>query len=220
MNPEHKKAFVASIIGIPAALIVALLAWNLTEGLREPQASNAVTTSAPPTSEVAGEPELSEPVTPSGDPTPESASPSVSGTPSPVVVPVYLDQLETIEDAFYDGPVSWGAQTFPHSLQDYLSGCSSVGPVDWVIPARMSTFSTEVGVAVDSVEADSRVTFSIYLDGVNVSTATLGVGEHNPVTVPLDGAQRLRLEAIIDESRRGNCNTEAKAAWGNPVFAP
>lgn len=67
----------------------------------------------------------------------------------------------------------------------------------------------------ESVEADSKVTFNVYLDGVLKSENTLGVGQHTPIDVPLGDSLRITFESIIDQSRRGNCNTEAYAVWGN-----
>jgi hypothetical protein len=170
---------------------------------------------------------------PSGSSTPSGAdeSPSPSRTPSengpattpssePSAAEVYLDQLDPIEDELEPMSISWGSATFSRSLTNPLSGCSAVGPVDWVVPPRVNTLETEIGVAIDAVEPESKVTFNVYIDGSRVFTRTLAVGQHEPATIPLGAGLRIRFETIIDESRRSNCNTEARAVWGDPRLVP
>jgi hypothetical protein len=206
---KGKKIF-GTVVGIAGilAMIIALVAYLRWE--------QSIAQSSHPETTVTPMPSVSQ--SPAPTPLPE---PPTDVTPNAAVIaPVYLDQLEPIEDSLYRDSVSWGSATFAHSLTNLLSGCSSVGPVAWVVPVGMSVLNTEIGVAVDANEPESRVTFSVYLDGTLASTNTLGVGEHIPLSVPLAGAQRLTVESIIDESRRWNCNTEAMAVWGDPVLTP
>jgi NPCBM/NEW2 domain len=127
----------------------------------------------------------------------------------------FLADLDPVEGRLETKSVSWRGDTYPRSLVNPLSGCSQEGPVDWVIPPESKFFRAEVGVDAASVEPLSKVTFIVYLDGSPLPPKTLAVGAHAPVEVPLADHSRIRLESIIDESRRNNCNTEAIAVWGN-----
>lgn len=81
------------------------------------------------------------------------------------------------------------------SLTNPLSGCSARGPIDWVIPVGVHQFDTEIGVATDAAEPDSKVTLNINLDGQPAGYTTLAVGLHKPRAIDLkeavDGARRL-----------------------------
>ncbi len=142
--------------------------------------------------------------------------PTTGVTPGPVI---YLDDVDAVEGSLDKASVTWKAATFSRSLTNPLSGCSARGPIDWIIPVGVHQFDTEIGVATDAAEPNSKVTFSIYLDGQPAGSTTLGVGLHKPLDIDLKEASRLRLESIIDKSRRNNCNTEATAVWGDPHFS-
>lgn len=212
--------------GRPAALPVAFLGVVIlgvaflvaVSGGRFASTDAGPSTNSSPTASTTPHPHpgTAVPPTPSATlPSASSAQPSSAVTTAPTIT--YLDSVEPIEKAFMRESVGWGAETFPHSLVDPLSGCSFVGPVDWVIPPGMRTFKSEIGVATDAVEPESRVSFTVYLDNVPAApTRTLAVGQHEPVEVALGAASRLRLEAVIDESRRNTCSADAEAVWGDP----
>nr|WP_306239139.1 NPCBM/NEW2 domain-containing protein [Ornithinimicrobium cryptoxanthini] len=131
---------------------------------------------------------------------------------------MFLDEIETVDDDLNRESVTWRDQTFSRSLTNPLSGCSEIGPVDWVIPVGYGFFDAEIGVAEDAAEPDASVTFNVYVDGDPVVSETLTVGQHQPLRVPLSEASRIRLETIIDQNRRGNCNTEATSVFGDARF--
>lgn len=140
---------------------------------------------------------------------------------SPIPVPspgaLYLSDLRAISD-LETGSSSLGGIIFAHALYNPLSGCSERGPGEWVVPANVTAFTAQVGVEIDAAEADSRVTFVVTAGGSEVYKKTFAVGDSEPVRVPLMPNTRMKLESIIDRSRRGNCNAEAVAVWGDPAF--
>lgn len=139
-------------------------------------------------------------------------------TPNDARPAMFLDEIEPVGDDLNRESVTWRDQTFSRSLTNPLSGCSAIGPVDWVIPVGYAFFDAEIGVAEDAAEPDARVTFNVYVGGDPVVTETFTVGQHQPLRVPLGEASRIRLETIIDQSRRGNCNTEATSVFGDARF--
>ena len=199
---------VAAVIGAAATLIAAILvakSGNVPEALL-PKPTSTVTVTATRTI---------------------TASPSASNGSNPTSSSIrpgrvtYLDSLPPVEGGLDRESVTWGDRTFSRSLTNPLSGCSDKGPVDWVIPADAGTFVAEIGVETDAVEAESRVTFNVFVDGtLGGESPTLGVGEHQPIEIPVRDKSRIRLESIIDQSRRSNCNTEAVAVWGDAAFVP
>lgn len=129
---------------------------------------------------------------------------------------LYLSDLPAISD-LETGSRSLGGIIFAHALYNPLSG-SERGPGEWVVPANVTAFTAQVGVEIDAAEADSRVTFVVTAGGSEVYKKTFAVGDSEPVRVPLMPNTRMKLESIIDRSRRGNCNAEAVAVWGDPAF--
>lgn len=205
----NRAVIVGASITAAATIIAAFITVLVSQGgTSEPYDPFSAGNSQPPSSEATS----TSTSPPSSTPAPVSSTPPST---APNAGTVYLDGLDTIEDELDAESVSWGTATFARSLVNPLSGCSAVGPVEWVRPAGADSLKAEIGVAVESVEADSKVTFNVYLDGVLKSENTLGVGQHTPIDVPLGDSLRITFESIIDQSRRGNCNTEAYAVWGN-----
>lgn len=196
---QATAVIVAALIGFAGAIIAAQI--GLVPESLMPRATVTVTETitAPPSTPL--------PIDPAKDKN-EGPSPSA----------IFLDDLSPIEGGLENQSVSWRDATFSRSLVNSLSGCSAQGPVDWVIPQGVSLFIAEIGVDTSSVEPDSKVTFSVYLDGDPTEPTTLSVGQHTSLNVPLGDHQRMRLESIIDKDRRNNCNTEALAVWGNARF--
>lgn len=145
-----------------------------------------------------------------------TASPS-SSAPSSSTGALYLSDLPAISD-LETGSRSLGGVVFAHSLYNSLSGCSERGPGEWVVPANVTAFTAQVGVEIDAAEEDSRVTFVVTAGGSEVYKKTFDVGDSEPIRVPVIPNTRMKLESIIDRSRRGNCNTEAVAVWGDAAF--
>lgn len=145
-----------------------------------------------------------------------TVSPSAT-TPAPSPGVLYLSDLPAIS-YLETGSRSLGGAIFAHSLYNPLSGCSERGPGEWVVPANVTAFTVQAGVAIDAAEADSRVTFVVTAGGSEVYKKTFAVGGSEPVRVPVMPNTRMKLESIIDRSRRGNCNTEAVAVWGDAAF--
>lgn len=131
---------------------------------------------------------------------------------------VYLDELDTVEESYDPIDIAFDGTPFPHSLVNPMSGCSEVDRVEWVAPANATALSMELGVDPASAEAAAKVTFTVSMDGQKIVNETLAVGEHEHVSVQVRGSGRLLFENAIDEDRRGNCNTEAKAIWGSALF--
>ncbi|MFI5627463.1 hypothetical protein ACIA03_28665 [Nocardioides sp. NPDC051685] len=131
---------------------------------------------------------------------------------------VYLDELDTVEESYDPIDIAFDGTPFPHSLMNPMSGCSEVDQVEWVAPANATALSMDLGVDPSSAEAAAKVTFTVSMDGQKILNETLAVGQHKHVSVQIRGSGRLLFENAIDENRRGNCNTEAKAIWGSAVF--
>ena len=203
-SPEVRAAWInstavvlAAVIGAGATVLVGVLlarSGDLPDVLFPPQPTSTVTVTV-------------------------TATPEPPPTNAPGTRFEYLDSIDTVEGGLEPASITWGESTFPHSLTNPLSGCSAQGPVDWVVPSDAVLFVAEIGVTADSVEPDSRVTFNVFVDGVlQDGPQTLGVGEHTRMEVDVQDKGRIRLESVIDQSRRNNCNTEAVAVWGDAAF--
>lgn len=210
-----KIALITTIGVVLGAAITAAGGYLAARGGQLPGAFEAAPTNTPTTT-VTTTQTVTAP--PSITPPDESNPPSSSGSDQPDSSVVYLDSLEAIEDGFEEASVSWGTATFSHSLLNPMSGCGEYGPADWVVPVGSSRFRAEIGVPITAAEPDARITFNVFEGGRQLTTKTVGVGEHVPISLSVTGGSRLRLESIIDQERRSNCNTEAEAVWGDARF--
>ena len=216
----RRLAVSAAIAGIIAAIVavITFLANLKVEAQATPTRTITVAVTLLESATGGALPASQDPVSAQG----QGNQPTAVSNQPPLVLhqELFLDAIDPIEDELNPESITWGAETFSRSLTNPLSGCSQVGPVDWVVPFGWSQLETEIGVGIDAVEPESRVTFNIYLDGTRAVSQTLAVGEHMPIEVSVVGVSRIRFETIIDKSRRGNCNTEATAVWGDPRFVP
>lgn len=129
----------------------------------------------------------------------------------------YVSDLSAIS-ALNDGSRTLGGKTYTHSLFNELGGCNERAPGEYVVPTETSAFIADIGVEIDAAEELSRVTFIVSSQGEELPNQTLGVGESQTVELGVTPNTRIKLEAVIDENRRDNCNTEAVAVWGGARF--
>ena len=136
--------------------------------------------------------------------------------PDPTVT--FLDALDPVERTFLTSEMATlGGVEYVHSLTNPMASCSQVGPVTWVLPQGAQRLLGEVGVDVGAAEPEARVAFLVQAGSSEVFSEVLAVGDHQSLTVPVKGGDRLTVETrfIPEGGFRGNCNTEAVAVWGD-----
>lgn len=124
---------------------------------------------------------------------------------------VFLDQLSAVQSNCSADAVYVGGIERQHSLVCEPEE-GSPAEVDYVLNRRVSEIQLTVGVG-DTGATDTPVVFRVLVDGRTAFSATLPFGSAKAVSVPLDGALRLRLVAAVP--RQGASAQQVVAVFGS-----
>ncbi len=136
---------------------------------------------------------------PSARPT-ASPSPSASSTETPDnAFPVFLFDERSVEDEgrWFTDSVDINGQNYPKTVYaDGVDTCcfkeGDVFTIDYDLGRDYERFNSTIGLS-DTSSDGTRWQFDVFVDGTNVASHALGLGESVPVSIDVTGALRLRL---------------------------
>ncbi|MGH3735141.1 MAG: hypothetical protein ACRDT6_05910 [Micromonosporaceae bacterium] len=224
LGPLGKATIIAPVLGALVAGVFAILAASIQASGRE---ADATLKPAPsPSSDQASPTDSPEPsdvdtTSPAGEWGEASPSDTASPAPQPGSI-AYLDTLDPVGDnRLRSEPKQVSHTTYAHALFDPRSHCSNARPVEYVVPKGTQKFTSIVGLADDSRVPEAKIKFTFYVDGriPEGGQITVGLKETRSIEFALDGALRLRLEAIlVGGADKSSCRAEAVAVWGDPTL--
>lgn len=220
----NKGIFIASIIGIPAAIVAAVAATLISSNLPPDDAtepSHSVSSPAEPTvpsSSLSPEP---------GDASGGQAAVADPATLPTEFVPVSVSLSDSVSTQWCkrDGNsgFGWNNGTGTIAGQGHTSGFRClvgytpvVGFVDLVVPPDASHFSVVAGQSDDASQVGTLVHFEV-LDVVSatpLAQADVPFGAPVQFDVPVDQLVRIRLQVSVDSSQPAS----TWAAWADPAF--
>jgi hypothetical protein len=83
---------------------------------------------------------------------------------------------------------------------------------EYILNGRVSMFEATVGLA-DRGQIDVPVTFRVLADNVVFHETTLGFGASEPLSIPIQGKLRLRLDVV--RAAALDASGDVRAVWGN-----
>jgi hypothetical protein len=123
---------------------------------------------------------------------------------------VFLDQLAAVQSDCSSDSVYVAGVERPHSLVCQPQQ-GSPAEIDYVLNRRVTRFDVTLGTG-DAGATDAAVAFRLYVDGRLALSDTLPFGTARAVSVPLDGALRLRLVAAVP--KQGASGDQVVAVFG------
>lgn len=117
---------------------------------------------------------------------------------------------------------------YPHSIRTYcVNRCVQYpSSIEYGIGSNYSTLTTTVGVDADNGDSKQIIKFNVWLIGVSggedkpAVTEVRKAGEKKEISVPLNGASRVRLETLYGgEDPKEAENMEIVAVWGTPILS-
>lgn len=200
MKQGTKTILWASALGIPAAVIAAVIAWNLTEGLRydPPIAVPTSSRSSPGPS----------------DPGPAPSSDDPSPLPTPVAavftpLPLTVDGAVGGERCKVDGNsgVPWregegssiAGEFYTSSLECGLGRSGTVGYLDYLVPRGATRFTAVAGQPDDVRNTTLIVRFEVIdtVSGTVLAAHDLAYAQPQPLDVVVDGLTRVTLKVSL-----------------------
>lgn len=142
---------------------------------------------------------------------PDDATLTVAEAPSSV----FLDQLEAITDECEaQEKLTIGGRDVQHAISCApTKGYSET--MEYVLNKRVGRFEATIGLG-DRGGDTAPVTFRVTVDRVTVFTRTLSFGESARVSLPIEGALRVRLATSLASKR--DPQDEVAAVWGDARF--
>mgnify|MGYP000870531924 FL=1 len=117
---------------------------------------------------------------------------------------------------------------YPRSIRTYcVNRCVQYpSSIEYGIGSNYSTLTTTVGVDADNGDSKQIIKFNVWLIGVSggedkpAVTEVRKAGEKKEISVPLNGASRVRLETLYGgEDPKEAENMEIVAVWGTPILS-
>lgn len=222
-DAEFKKAFIVAAIGIPAAIVAAVLGTLIT---------NAVTAGPPPPVEASAASGRTS-STPSA-PAESSPTPLTTAAPesAPLVVPtkfapttVNLSDELSSQWCKRDGNTGfgWNNGTKTVAGKGHTGGfrclvgyAPLVGYIDFAVPEGATSFTTVAGQSDDASNVGNTVRFEIIdaVSGTVLGDESLPFGSVANFNVPVSDMIRIRLQVSVDSSQPG----DTWASWADPTF--
>lgn len=124
----------------------------------------------------------------------------------------FLDALEPIDSDCGTGALTMDAHDYPHTIT-----CSayegSVASARYLLNRRVSTFTAVAGL--DDRGDTGTVRFTVRVDGRPALSRDVAFGHPRRISVPVDGALRLSIEAKVVAGGDGSLDV----GWGNAKLA-
>ncbi len=161
--------------------------------------------------------------TPPPSPAP-SPSPSPSPSEEPEFFPVFLSDQQSVErsEFVWDvGSANINGQVFSNTVYRENTSEGREDFIDYDLGRDYEEFRTTIGL-LDSSADGSRTQFDVFVDGVNVASHQLGLGESVPLSIDVTGKLRLRLavtnlvDVASDNPAFGNARLLAAGVADDP----
>lgn len=117
---------------------------------------------------------------------------------------------------------------YPHSIRTrcYSRCVENSTSIEYGIGSQYSTLTMTIGVDADEGDGKQIIKFNVWLIGVSggedkpAVTEVRKAGEKKEISVPLNGASRVRLETLYGgEDPKEAENMEIVAVWGTPILS-
>ena len=117
---------------------------------------------------------------------------------------------------------------YPHSIRTrcYSRCVENSTSIEYGVGSQYSTLTMTIGVDADEGDGKQIIKFNVWLIGVSggedkpAVTEVRKAGEKKEISVPLNGASRVRLETLYGgEDPKEAENMEIVAVWGTPILS-
>lgn len=117
---------------------------------------------------------------------------------------------------------------YPHSIRTrcYSRCVENSTSIEYGMGSQYSTLTMTIGVDADEGDGKQIIKFNVWLIGVSggedkpAVTEVRKAGEKKEISVPLNGASRVRLETLYGgEDPKEAENMEIVAVWGTPILS-
>jgi len=143
-----------------------------------------------------------------------SASAATTGSVQQNSTTFDLSSVQPVDEYDYNGsgkPVSVSGTIYTSNIQ-VSSSTDSHTFAEYDLGRKWKTLNVDVGFA-DTDKADTQATFQVLVDGAGQPAQNLTFGQTAHMTVPVDGALRVRLDTIQIQGRTNG----GILVWMNPV---
>lgn len=219
------KIFVGVVVGV---LVTLITQWIIRLNSGDTQGGHAEAT-VTATSTVTATATTTVTVTADSGSNGDSSDPSNSGS-----LPAGQQFLVDLKPSNLKGSVDPNrsprvdGKLYPHSIRTrcYSRCVENSTSIEYGVGSQYSTLTMTIGVDADEGDGKQIIKFNVWLIGVSggedkpAVTEVRKAGEKKEISVPLNGASRVRLETLYGgEDPKEAENMEIVAVWGTPILS-